>query len=348
VDLGGIDGLLHITDMAWRRVRHPTEVVNVGDEIEVKVLKYDRERNRVSLGLKQLGEDPWVSIAQRYPEGSRIAGRVTNIADFGAFVEIEEGVEGLVHVSEMDWTNRNIHPSRVVQIGDETQVMILDVDEERRRISLGIKQCMPNPWEEFSLTHAKGDRVAGRIKSITDFGMFVGLDGGIDGLVHVSDLSWNEDGETLLRNHRKGEEIETVVLAVDAERERISLGIKQLDRDPFSSWLNEHPRGSVLTATVAEVEPRGARVDLADGVEGYIRASEISRERVDDARTVLRAGETVEVKVIAVDRRRRGVSLSIRERESDEEATAMEQYAANVDDAPATIGDLVKEQMDRS
>ncbi len=348
VDLGGIDGLLHITDMAWRRVRHPTEVVNVGDEIEVKVLKYDRERNRVSLGLKQLGEDPWVSIAQRYPEGSRIAGRVTNIADFGAFVEIEEGVEGLVHVSEMDWTNRNIHPSRVVQIGDETQVMILDVDEERRRISLGIKQCLPNPWEEFSLTHAKGDRVAGRIKSITDFGMFVGLDGGIDGLVHVSDLSWNEDGETLLRNHRKGEEIETVVLAVDAERERISLGIKQLDRDPFSSWLNEHPRGSVLTATVAEVEPRGARVDLAEGVEGYIRASEISRERVDDARTVLRAGETVEVKVIAVDRRRRGVSLSIRERESDEEATAMEQYAANVDDAPATIGDLVKEQMDRS
>ena len=348
VDLGGIDGLLHITDMAWRRVRHPTEVVNVGDEIEVKVLKYDRERNRVSLGLKQLGEDPWVSIAQRYPEGSRIAGRVTNIADFGAFVEIEEGVEGLVHVSEMDWTNRNIHPSRVVQIGDETQVMILDVDEERRRISLGIKQCLPNPWEEFSLTHAKGDRVAGRIKSITDFGMFVGLEGGIDGLVHVSDLSWNEDGETLLRNHRKGEEIETVVLAVDAERERISLGIKQLDRDPFSSWLNEHPRGSVLTATVAEVETRGARVDLAEGVEGYIRASEISRERVDDARTVLRVGETVEVKVIAVDRRRRGVSLSIRERESDEEATAMEQYAANVDDAPATIGDLVKEQMDRS
>ena len=347
VDLGGIDGLLHITDMAWRRVRHPTEVVNVGDEIEVKVLKYDRERNRVSLGLKQLGEDPWVSIAQRYPEGSRIAGKVTNIADFGAFVEIEEGVEGLVHVSEMDWTNRNIHPSRVVQIGDETQVMILDVDEERRRISLGIKQCLPNPWEEFSLTHAKGDRVAGRIKSITDFGMFVGLEGGIDGLVHVSDLSWNEDGEGLLRNHRKGEEIETVVLAVDAERERISLGIKQLDRDPFSSWLNEHPRGSVLTAKIADVEARGARVDLAEGVEGYIRASEISRERVEDARTVLRAGEKVEVKVIAVDRRRRGVSLSIKERESDEEATAMQQYA-NIEEAPATTGDLVKEQMDRS
>ena len=347
VDLGGIDGLLHITDMAWRRVRHPTEVVNVGDEIEVKVLKYDRERNRVSLGLKQLGEDPWVSIAQRYPEGSRIAGKVTNIADFGAFVEIEEGVEGLVHVSEMDWTNRNIHPSRVVQIGDETQVMILDVDEERRRISLGIKQCLPNPWEEFSLTHAKGDRVAGRIKSITDFGMFIGLEGGIDGLVHVSDLSWNEDGEVLLRNHRKGEEIETVVLAVDAERERISLGIKQLDRDPFSSWLNEHPRGSILTAMIADVEARGARVDLAEGVEGYIRASEISRERVEDARTVLRAGERVEVKVIAVDRRRRGISLSIRERENDEEATAMQQYAANVEEAPATIGDLVKEQMDR-
>ncbi len=347
VDLGGIDGLLHITDMAWRRVRHPTEVVNVGDEIEIKVLKYDRERNRVSLGLKQLGEDPWVSIAQRYPEGSRIAGKVTNIADFGAFVEIEEGVEGLVHVSEMDWTNRNIHPSRVVQIGDETQVMILDVDEERRRISLGIKQCLPNPWEEFAITRAKGDRVAGRIKSITDFGMFIGLEGGIDGLVHVSDLSWNEDGEVLLRNHRKGEEIETVVLAVDAERERISLGIKQLDRDPFSSWLNEHPRGSVLTATIADVEARGARVDLAEGVEGYIRASEISRERVEDARTVLRAGETVEVKVTAVDRRRRGVSLSIRERESDEEATAMQQYATNVEEAPATIGDLVKQQMDR-
>ena len=348
VDLGGIDGLLHITDMAWRRVRHPTEVVNVGDEVEVKILKYDRERNRVSLGLKQLGEDPWVSIAQRYPEGSRIAGRVTNIADFGAFVEIEEGVEGLVHVSEMDWTNRNIHPSRVVQIGDDAQVMILDVDEERRRISLGIKQCLPNPWEEFALTHAKGDRVNGRIKSITDFGMFIGLDGGIDGLVHVSDLSWNDDGESLLRNHRKGEEIETVVLAVDAERERISLGIKQLDRDPFSSWLNEHPRGSIMTVTVTEVEQRGARVDLVEGVEGYIRASEISRERVEDARTVLRAGEKVEVKVTAVDRRRRGISLSIRERESDEEATAMEQYAANVEVAPATIGDLVKEQMDRS
>ena len=348
VDLGGIDGLLHITDMAWRRVRHPTEVVNVGDEIEVKILKYDRERNRVSLGLKQLGEDPWVSIAQRYPEGSRIAGKVTNIADFGAFVEIEEGVEGLVHVSEMDWTNRNIHPSRVVQIGDDTQVMILDVDEERRRISLGIKQCLPNPWEEFALTNAKGDQVAGRIKSITDFGMFIGLEGGIDGLVHVSDLSWNDDGEALLRNHRKGEEIETVVLAVDAERERISLGIKQLDRDPFSSWLNEHPRGSILNVTVAEVEQRGARVDLAEGVEGYIRASEISRERVEDARMVLRAGEKVEVKVVAVDRRRRGVSLSIRERESDEEATAMQQYAANVEDAPATIGDLVKQQMDRS
>ena len=347
VDLGGIDGLLHITDMAWRRVRHPTEVVNVGDEIEVKILKYDRERNRVSLGLKQLGEDPWVSIAQRYPEGSRIAGRVTNIADFGAFVEIEEGVEGLVHVSEMDWTNRNIHPSRVVQIGDDAQVMILDVDEERRRISLGIKQCLPNPWEEFALTNAKGDRVNGRIKSITDFGMFIGLDGGIDGLVHVSDLSWNDDGESLLRNHRKGEEIETVVLAVDAERERISLGIKQLDRDPFSSWLNEHPRGSILTATITEVEQRGARVDLVEGVEGYIRASEISRERVEDARTVLRSGEKVEVKVTAVDRRRRGISLSIRERESDEEATAMEQYGANVELAPATIGDLVKEQMDR-
>ncbi len=348
VDLGGIDGLLHITDMAWRRVRHPTEVVNVGDELEVKILKFDRERNRVSLGLKQLGEDPWVSIARRYPDGSRVVGRVTNIADFGAFVEIEEGVEGLVHVSEMDWTNRNVHPSRVVQIGDETQVMVLDVDEERRRVSLGIKQCLPNPWEEFAVTHAKGDRVSGRIKSITDFGMFVGLEGGIDGLVHVSDLSWNEEGEGLLRGYNKGDELEAVVLSVDTERERISLGVKQLDGDPFSAWLAEHPRGTVVAGTVTEVEARGARVELAEGVEGYLRANEIGRERVEDARTVLRPGEAIEAKVISVDRRRRSITLSIRQRESDEEVTAMEEYASSADEAPATIGDLVKEQMNRS
>ncbi|MEM7255175.1 MAG: 30S ribosomal protein S1 [Pseudomonadota bacterium] len=346
VDLGGIDGLLHITDMAWRRVKHPTEVVNVGDEIDVKILKFDRERNRVSLGLKQLGDDPWVEIARRYPEGSRVMGKVTNIADYGCFAEIEEGVEGLVHVSEMDWTNKNIHPSKVVQLGDEIQVMVLDVDEERRRISLGIKQCMPNPWEEFAVTRAKGDRVIGKIKSITDFGIFVGLDGGIDGLVHLSDISWNEGGDDAIRSFKKGDEIETVVLAVDAERERISLGIKQLDKDPFSSFLAQYPRGSIVTGEVIEVDAKGAVIELPDGVEGYLRAVDMSRDRVEDARTIYKVGDSVEAKFVAVDRKKRGVSLSIKAKESDEEAAAVEEYGVSSEPTNATFGDLIKEQLD--
>ncbi|MFT5392109.1 MAG: small subunit ribosomal protein S1 [Gammaproteobacteria bacterium] len=346
VDLGGIDGLLHITDMAWRRVKHPTEVVNVGDEIDVKILKFDRERNRVSLGLKQLGEDPWVEIANRYPENARLMGKVTNIADYGCFVELEEGVEGLVHVSEMDWTNKNIHPSKVVQLGDEVGVMVLDVDEERRRISLGIKQCQANPWEEFAVTQAKGDRVIGRIKSITDFGVFVGLDGGIDGLVHLSDISWNENGEELIRNFKKGDEIETVVLSVDAERERISLGIKQLDKDPFSSYLMDNPRGTIVTGEVIEVDARSAVIDLGEGVEGFLRGSEIARERVEDVRTIFKVGDTVEAKFVAVDRKKRGISLSIKAKEHEEESTAMEEYAANEDEGATTFGDLIKAQMD--
>lgn len=347
VDLGGIDGLLHITDMAWRRVKHPTEVVNVGDEIDVKILKFDRERNRVSLGLKQLGDDPWVEIARRYPEGSRVMGKVTNIADYGCFAEIEEGVEGLVHVSEMDWTNKNIHPSKVVQLGDEIQVMVLDVDEERRRISLGIKQCMPNPWEEFAVTRGKSDRVIGKIKSITDFGIFVGLDGGIDGLVHLSDISWNEGGDDAIRTFKKGDEIETVVLAVDAERERISLGIKQLDKDPFSSFLAEYPRGSIVNGVVVEVDAKGAVIELPDGVEGYLRAVDMARERVEDARTILKVGDNVEAKFVAVDRKKRGVSLSIKAKESDEEAVAVQQYGGVSEQSTATtFGDLIKEQLD--
>ena len=346
VDLGGIDGLLHITDMAWRRVKHPTEVVNVGDEIDVKILKFDRERNRVSLGLKQLGEDPWVEIANRYPENSRLMGKVTNIADYGCFVELEEGVEGLVHVSEMDWTNKNIHPSKVVQLGDEVQVMVLDVDEERRRISLGIKQCQSNPWEEFAVTQAKGDRVFGRIKSITDFGVFVGLEGGIDGLVHLSDISWNEDGEELIRNFKKGDEIEAVVLTVDAERERISLGIKQLDKDPFSQFLMENPRGSIVTGEVVEVDARGAVLDLGEGVEGFLRGSEISRERVEDVRTFFKLGDNVEAKFVAVDRKKRGISLSIRAKETDEEAAVMEEYSSSMEEGGSTLGDLLKAQLD--
>ena len=302
VDLGGIDGLLHITDMAWKRVKHPSEVVNVGDELDVKVLKFDRERNRVSLGLKQLGEDPWVDIGRRYPVGTRLFGRVTNLTDYGCFVEIEDGVEGLVHVSEMDWTNKNIHPSKVVQMGDEVEVMVLDIDEERRRISLGIKQCQPNPWEQFAATHNKGDRVVGKIKSITDFGVFIGLNGDIDGLVHLSDISWNVAGEDAIRNYTKGDEIETVVLAVDAERERISLGIKQLAEDPFSQFLSMNPKGAIVKGVVTEVDAKGATIQLADGVDGYLRASEISRERVDDARTVMNAGDEVEAKFVGVDK----------------------------------------------
>jgi len=346
VDLGGIDGLLHITDMAWKRVKHPTEVVNVGDELEVKVLKFDRERSRVSLGLKQMGADPWVDISRRYPEGTRLFGKVTNIADYGCFVEIEEGVEGLVHVSEMDWTNKNVHPTKVVQLGDEVEVMVLDIDEERRRISLGIKQCLPNPWDEFAANYNKGDHVTGTIKSITDFGVFVGLDGGIDGLVHLSDISWNQDGEEALRNFKKGDEIEAVVLSVDAERERISLGIKQLDKDPFSNYLAQHPKNSIVTGTVVEVDAKGATVELAEGVDGYLRASELARDRVEDARTVLKVGEKVEAKFIGVDRKKRSLSLSVKAKDYDDEAEAVKEYTASSSSGAATIGDLIKEQMD--
>ncbi|NHA14515.1 30S ribosomal protein S1 [Thioalkalivibrio sp. XN279] len=344
VDLGGIDGLLHITDMAWRRVKNPSEVVNVGDEIQVKVLKFDRERNRVSLGLKQLGEDPWQDIARRYPAGSRLFGRVTNLADYGAFVEIEDGVEGLVHVSEMDWTNKNVNPSKVVQIGDEIEVMVLEIDEERRRVSLGIKQCMPNPWNEFAATFNKGDRVRGVIKSITDFGIFIGLDGGIDGLVHLSDLSWELQGEEAVRNYRKGEELEAVVLSIDPERERISLGIKQLDRDPMSAWLAEHPKGSIVRGTVTEVDAKGATVDV-DGLEAYLRASELSRERVEDARAVLKQGEEIEARFIGLDRKSRQISLSIKAKEAWEEAEAVQSYKKSDSSTGTSLGDLLKEQI---
>ena len=346
VDLGGIDGLLHITDMAWKRVRHPTEVVNVGDELQVKVLKFDRERNRVSLGLKQLGADPWVDIERRYPESTRLFGLVTNIADYGCFVEIEEGVEGLVHVSEMDWTNKNVHPSRVVALNDEVEVMVLDIDQERRRISLGIKQCQPNPWEDFAANHNKGDRVIGKIKSITDFGVFVGLEGSIDGLVHLSDISWQQAGEEAIRSFKKGDEIETVVLAVDAERERISLGIKQLDKDPFSSFLAHNPKGSVVRGTVLGVDAKGAVVELPGGVEGHIRASELARDRVEDARTVLKPGDEIEAKFVGLDRKRRAVSLSVKAKESDEEAAAVQEYRSTATGTGATLGDIIKEQMD--
>ncbi len=345
VDLGGIDGLLHITDMAWKRVKHPSEVVNIGDEIEVKVLKFDRERNRVSLGLKQLGEDPWVDIARRYPVGTRVFGKVTNITDYGCFVEIEEGVEGLVHVYEMDWTNKNIHPSKIVQVGDEVEVMVLDIDEERRRISLGIKQCQPNPWEEFAANHKKGERITGKIKSITDFGIFIGLEGGIDGLVHLSDISWNEPGEEAIRKFKKGDEIETVILAIDPERERISLGIKQLEQDPVSNFLATHEKGSIVKGVVKEVDAKGAVVELEDGVEGYLRASELSRERVEDARNVLKPGDEVEAKFIGMDRKNRTINLSIKAKDYAEEAEALESYGASAGPATTTLGDLLKEQM---
>jgi small subunit ribosomal protein S1 len=346
VDLGGIDGLLHITDMAWKRVKHPTEVVNVGDELDVKVLKFDRERNRVSLGLKQMGADPWVDIARRYPESARLFGKVTNIADYGCFVEIEEGVEGLVHVSEMDWTNKNVHPTKVVQLGDEVEVMVLDIDEERRRISLGIKQCASNPWDEFAVNFNKNDQVLGTIKSITDFGVFVGLDGGIDGLVHLSDISWAQDGEDALRNFKKGDEIETVVLSVDAERERISLGIKQLDKDPFSNYLAQNPKNSIVTGIVLDVDAKGATIELADGIEGYLRASELERDRVEDARTVLKVGDSVEAKFVGVDRKKRSLSLSVKAKDYDDEAEAVKEYGSSSTSSASTIGDLIKEQMD--
>jgi small subunit ribosomal protein S1 len=344
VDLGGIDGLLHITDMAWKRVKHPSEVVNVGDEIEVKVLKFDRERNRVSLGLKQLGEDPWEDLARRYPPTSRLFGRVTNIADYGCFVEIEPGVEGLVHVSEMDWTNRNVNPAKVVAIGDEVEVMVLEIDEERRRISLGIKQCQPNPWEEFGVTHAKGDKVSGTIKSITDFGIFVGLDGGIDGLVHLSDVSWDTPGEEAIRNYKKGDEVEAVVLSVDAQRERISLGIKQLEQDPLSGYAGRQQKGALVKGTVTTVDARGANVDLGQGVEGYLRASELARERVEDARTVLSVGDEIEARIVGTDRKSRTVNLSIKAKEEHEEQQAVRQYRGAVG-GTATLGDVLKDQM---
>ncbi|WP_033556352.1 30S ribosomal protein S1 [Escherichia coli] len=323
VDLGGVDGLLHITDMAWKRVKHPSEIVNVGDEITVKVLKFDRERTRVSLGLKQLGEDPWVAIAKRYPEGTKLTGRVTNLTDYGCFVEIEEGVEGLVHVSEMDWTNKNIHSSKVVNVGDIVEVMVLDIDEERRRISLGLKQCKANPWQQFAETHNKGDRVEGKIKSITDFGIFIGLDGGIDGLVHLSDISWNVAGEEAVREYKKGDEIAAVVLQVDAERERISLGVKQLAEDPFNNWVALNKKGAIVTGKVTAVDAKGATVELADGVEGYLRASEASRDRVEDATLVLSVGDEVEAKFTGVDRKNRAISLSVRAKDEADEKDAI-------------------------
>jgi small subunit ribosomal protein S1 len=324
VDLGGVDGLLHITDMAWKRVKHPSEIVNVGDEINVKVLKYDRERTRVSLGLKQLGEDPWVAIAKRYPESTRLTGKVTNLTDYGCFVEIEEGVEGLVHVSEMDWTNKNIHPSKVVNLGDMAEVMVLDIDEERRRISLGLKQCKANPWEEFSSTHDKGQKVSGKIKSITDFGIFIGLDGNIDGLVHLSDISWDVEGEKAVQEYKKGDEIEAVVLQVDPERERISLGIKQIAADPFNNYLAENKKGSIVVGTIAESDAKGAVVTLADGVEGYIRVADISRDRIEDASTVLKAGDSIDAKYVGVDRKNRVISLSIKAKDEAEEKEAID------------------------
>jgi small subunit ribosomal protein S1 len=347
VDLGGIDGLLHITDMAWKRVKHPSEVVNVGDEIDVKILKFDRERQRVSLGIKQLGDDPWHDLARRYPPNSRLFGKITNVADYGCFVEIEEGVEGLVHVSEMDWTNKNVNPARVVQVGEEVEVMVIEIDEERRRISLGIKQCQANPWAEFSATVNRGDKVTGQIKSITDFGIFIGLDGGIDGLVHLSDISWDLPGEEAVRNYKKGQEIEAAVLAIDCERERISLGIKQLDKDPFSAWLAEHPKNSVVNGVVTEVDARGAVVDLGDGVTGTLRASELARGRVEDARTMIKVGDNIEAKFTNVDRKNRSVALSIKAKEVHEEQEAVSTYKSEVEASSSgtTLGELLKEKM---
>ncbi|EAQ66935.1 30S ribosomal protein S1 [Marinomonas sp. MED121] len=350
VDLGGVDGLLHITDMAWKRIKHPSEIIAVGDEIDVKVLKFDRERNRVSLGLKQLGEDPWVAIKARYPEGTKVTAKVTNLTDYGCFAELEEGVEGLVHVSEMDWTNKNIHPSKVVQIGDEVEVMILDIDEERRRISLGVKQCTPNPWEEFATSYNKGDKISGGIKSITDFGVFIGLEGGIDGLVHLSDLSWDETGEEAVRQYKKGDNLETVVLSIDAERERISLGVKQLEEDPFVGFAAENDKGAIVTGTVKEVDAKGAVVVLAEGVEATLKVSELSRDRVEDATSVLKEGDSVEAAVINVDRKARTIALSIKQKDASEEKAAMKSHsekAAQVEaNGPTTIGDLIKAQLE--
>ena len=335
VDLGGIDGLLHITDLAWRRVKHPSEVLNVGDEVEAKILKFDQEKNRVSLGMKQLGDDPWTGLSRRYPQGTRLFGKVTNLTDYGAFIEIEAGIEGLVHVSEMDWTNKNVHPAKVVSLGDEVEVMILEIDEERRRISLGMKQCMANPWEEFSMSHKKGEKVKGTIKSITDFGVFIGLPGNIDGLVHLSDLSWNVAGEEAVKNFKKGDELEAVVLAIDMERERISLGIKQLDDDPFTNFTAIHDKGTLVKGKVKSIDAKGATIALTDDIEAYLRASEVSRERVEDIRTHLKEGDEIEAVIVNVDRKTRNINLSIKAKDSAEEKDAMKRM---VDDAPSNAG----------
>ena len=350
VDLGGVDGLLHITDMSWKRIKHPNEIVNVGDEVDVKVLKYDRDRNRVSLGLKQLGEDPWVAIKKRYPENSKVKAVVTNLTDYGCFAELEEGVEGLVHVSEMDWTNKNIHPSKVVQLGDEIDVMILDIDEERRRISLGIKQCEQNPWDGFADKHKKGDKISGSIKSITDFGIFIGLEGDIDGLVHLSDISWEEPGEETVRNYTKGDEIETVILSVDPERERISLGIKQLEDDPFMDYASEYEKGSIVKGVVSDIDAKSATITLQEGVDGVLRASEISRDKVEDARNALKTGDEIEVKILSVDRKNRILSLSVKAIEIDDEKAVIKEHKNQEasDVSPGTIGDLIKAELDKS
>ena len=347
LDLGGVDGLLHITDMAWKRVKHPSEIVSIGDEIDVRVLKFDKEKTRVSLGLKQLDDDPWGDINRRYPEGARIFGKVTNIADYGCFVEIEEGIEGLVHVSEMDWTNKNVSPAKIVSLGDEVEVMILDIDEERRRISLGMKQCQPNPWDDFASSHDKGSEVTGIIKSITDFGIFVGLDGGIDGLVHLSDLAWNIPGEEAVRSYKKGDELRAMVLSVDAERERISLGVKQLEKDPFSAYIAENPKGSIVTGIVGEIDAKSATITLAEGVEGVLKASEIARDRVEDIRTVLKEGEQIEAKFIGVDKKSRMITLSIKAKEFQEEADAVQDYSSN-ESASTSLGDILKESIEEN
>jgi len=346
IDLGGIDGLLHITDMAWKRIKHPSEMLKVGDEIEARVLRFERDRSRVSLGIKQLGDDPWVDIQRRYPERTRLFGRVTNITDYGSFVEIEPGVEGLVHVSEMDWTNKNIHPSKVVQLGDEVEVMILDIDLERRRISLGMKQCKPNPWEEFAANHQKNEKITGKIKSITDFGIFVGLEGGIDGLIHLSDLSWSRTGEEAVRDFKKGDDVEAIILAVDPERERISLGLKQLDGDPFASFVGAHSKGAIVKGVVTAVEAKGATVRLSDDVEGYLRASELSRERIEDARSVLKEGDEVEAKITALDRKTRKISLSVKAKDMQEETEAVQEYTRKGSAGTGTtLGDLLKDKL---
>jgi len=344
IDLGGIDGLLHITDMAWKRVKHPSEIIQMGDEIDVKILKFDKEKSRVSLGLKQLGEDPWQDLVRRYPVNTRLFGKVSNLTDYGCFVEIEDGVEGLVHVSEMDWTNKNVNPSKVVTLGDEVEVMILDIDAERRRISLGMKQCKANPWDEFAKSFNKNDIVKGNIKSITDFGIFIGLEGGIDGLVHLSDISWNVQGEEAVRDYKKGDEVEAIVLAVDPERERISLGIKQMDQDPFSAFFAANPKGTIVKGTVTEVTPKMATIDLGDGIEGSLRASELSRDRVEDASTILKVGEEVEAKFMGVDRKSRMMNLSIKAKDFADEAEVMKEYSGRASGG-TSLGDIFKEQM---